>query len=95
MHAVIRQRNAALLAIQHGSDDMEVGDDMEARSTEDEEVDDDMGINPRTMIHRSSWTSSLMTRWRRWRRRGGGTMLSQQLSRNWVSAACELLSSVE
>ena len=46
MHAVIRQRNAALLAIQHGSDDMEVGEDPEARSTEDEEVDDDMGINP-------------------------------------------------
>ena len=46
MHAVIRQRNAALLAIQHGSDDMEVGEDLEARSTEDEEVDDDMGINP-------------------------------------------------
>ena len=46
MHAVIRQRNAALLAIQHSSDDMEVGEDTEARSTADEEVDDDMGINP-------------------------------------------------
>ena len=46
MHAGIRKRNAALLAIQHGSDDMEVGEDPEARSTEDEEVDDDMGINP-------------------------------------------------
>ena len=46
MHAVIQQRNAALLAIQHGSDDMEVGEDMEARSTEDEEVDNDMDINP-------------------------------------------------
>ena len=46
MHAVIQQRNAALLAIQHGSDDMEVGEDTEARSTADEEVDDDMGINP-------------------------------------------------
>ena len=43
---MIRQRNAALLAIQHGSDDMEVGEDPEARSTEDKEVDDDMGINP-------------------------------------------------
>ena len=46
MHAVIRQRNAALLAIQHGSDDMEVGEDTEARLTADEEVDDSMGINP-------------------------------------------------
>ena len=46
MHAVIRQRNAALLAIQHSSDDMEVGEDTEARSTVDEEVDDDTGINP-------------------------------------------------
>ena len=46
MHAVIQQRNAALLAIQHGSDDMEVGEDTEARLTADEEVDDSMGINP-------------------------------------------------
>ena len=46
MHAVIRQRNAALLAIQHGSDDMEVGEDTEARLTADKEVDDSMGINP-------------------------------------------------
>ena len=46
MHAVIQQRNAALLAIHHGSDDMEVGEDTEARLTADEEVDDSMGINP-------------------------------------------------
>ena len=46
MHAVIQQRNAALLAIQHGSNDMEVGEDTEARLTADEEVDDSMGINP-------------------------------------------------
>ena len=46
MHAVIQQRNAALLAIQHGSDDMEVGEDTEARLTVDEEVDNSMGINP-------------------------------------------------
>ena len=91
MHAVIRQRNAALLAIQHGSDDMEVGEDPEARSTEDEEVDDDMGINPQD----DDTQVELVRRRRRWRRRGGGTILSQKLSRNWVSAACELLSSVE
>ena len=43
MHEVIQQRNAALLAIQHGSNDME---DTEARLTADEEEDNSMGINP-------------------------------------------------
>ena len=46
MYAVIQKRNAALLATQDGSDDMEVDEDIEARFTEDEEVEDNLDIDP-------------------------------------------------
>ena len=46
MYAVIQKRNAALLATQDGSDDMEVDEDIEARFTADEEVEDNLDIDP-------------------------------------------------
>ena len=46
MYAVIQKRNAALLATQEGSDDMEVDEDIEARFTADEEVEDNLDIDP-------------------------------------------------
>ena len=46
MYAVIQKRNAALLATQDGSDDMEVDEDIEARFTADEEVEDNRDIDP-------------------------------------------------
>ena len=46
MYAVIQKRNAALLATQDGSDDMEVYEDIEARFTADEEVEDNLDIDP-------------------------------------------------
>ena len=46
MYAVIQKRNAALLATQDGSDDMEVDEDIEARFTAVEEVEDNLDIDP-------------------------------------------------
>ena len=46
MYAVIQKRNTALLATQDGSDDMEVDEDIEARFTADEEVEDNLDIDP-------------------------------------------------
>ena len=46
MYAVIQKRNAALLATQDGSNDMEVDEDIEARFTADEEVEDNLDIDP-------------------------------------------------
>ena len=46
MYTVIQKRNAALLATQDGSDDMEVDEDIEARFTADEEVEDNLDIDP-------------------------------------------------
>ena len=46
MYAVIQKRNAALLATQDGSDDMEVDEDIEGRFTADEEVEDNLDIDP-------------------------------------------------
>ena len=46
MYAVIQKRNAALLATQDSSDDMEVDEDIEARFTADEEVEDNLDIDP-------------------------------------------------
>lgn len=46
MYAVIQKQNAALLATQDGSDDMEVDEDIEARFTADEEVEDNLDIDP-------------------------------------------------
>ena len=46
MYAVIQKRNAALLATQDGSDNMEVDEDIEARFTADEEVEDNLDIDP-------------------------------------------------
>ena len=46
MYAVIQKRNAALLATQDGSDDMEVDEDIGARFTADEEVEDNLDIDP-------------------------------------------------
>ena len=46
MYAVIQKRNAALLATQDGSDDMEVDEDIEARFMADEEVEDNLDIDP-------------------------------------------------
>ena len=46
MYAVIQKRNAALLATQDGSDDMEVDEDIEARFTADKEVEDNLDIDP-------------------------------------------------
>ena len=46
MYAVIQKRNAALLATQDGSDDMEVDKDIEGRFTADEEVEDNLDIDP-------------------------------------------------
>ena len=46
MYAVIQKRNAALLATQDGSNNMEVDEDIEARFTADEEVEDNLDIDP-------------------------------------------------
>ena len=46
MYAVIQKRNAALLATQDGSDNMEVDEDIEGRFTADEEVEDNLDIDP-------------------------------------------------
>ena len=46
MYTVIQKRNMALLATQDGSDDMEVDEDIEARFTADEEVEDNLDIDP-------------------------------------------------
>ena len=46
MYAVIQKQNAALLATQDGSDDMEVDKDIEGRFTADEEVEDNLDIDP-------------------------------------------------
>ena len=46
MYAVIQKRNTALLATQDGSDDMEVDEDIEGRFTADEEVEDNLDIDP-------------------------------------------------
>ena len=46
MYAVIQKRNTALLATQDGSDDMEVDEDIEVRFTADEEVEDNLDIDP-------------------------------------------------
>ena len=46
MYAVIQKRNTALLATQDGSDNMEVDEDIEARFTADEEVEDNLDIDP-------------------------------------------------
>ena len=46
MYAVIQKWNAALLATQDGSDDMEVDEDIEGRFTADEEVEDNLDIDP-------------------------------------------------
>ena len=46
MYAVIQKRNAALLATQDGNDDMEVDEDIEGRFTADEEVEDNLDIDP-------------------------------------------------
>ena len=46
MYAVIQKRNAALLATQDGSDDMEVDEDIEGRFMADEEVEDNLDIDP-------------------------------------------------
>ena len=46
MYAVIQKQNAALLATQDGSDDMEVDEDIEGRFTADEEVEDNLDIDP-------------------------------------------------
>ena len=46
MYAVIQKWNTALLATQDGSDDMEVVEDIEGRFTADEEVEDNLDIDP-------------------------------------------------
>ena len=46
MYTVIQKRNTALLATQDGSDDMEVDKDIEGRFTADEEVEDNLDIDP-------------------------------------------------
>ena len=46
MYAVIQKQNTALLATQDGSDDMEVDEDIEGRFTAEEEVEDNLDIDP-------------------------------------------------
>ena len=46
MYGVIQKRNTALLATQDGSDNMEVDEDIEGRFTADEEVEDNLDIDP-------------------------------------------------
>ena len=94
MYAVIQKRNAALLATQDGSDDMEVDEDIEARFTADEEVEDNLDIDPedndtQVELEVDELIDDEMEEM------GRGTILSRQPSRDHVGAATELLLSVE